>query len=95
MGYHLEFNCLLVVPGNTLDLNTLEVGKIYTIVKDKERLYPLNIAIEICNEAYEYYGKVAVRKLTLEAGKTELVIEALKIFDEAEKKIYTDNFITS
>jgi hypothetical protein len=93
MGYQVEFNCLLVVPHSTLDLDTLTAGATYTLVKEKERLYPLNMPIEICNEAYEYYGKIAVRKLTLEAGKTELVIEVLKIFTPDEKKVYTNNFI--
>lgn len=76
-----------------LDLATLEVGQHYTIVKEKERLYPLNIAIEICDDAYNYYGKVAVRKLALEAGKTTLEIEVLKIFDANECAVYTNNFI--
>lgn len=93
MGYHLEFNCLLVVPNHTLDLAALELGKLYHIVKEKERLYPLNIPIEICDDNYKYHGKVAVRKLTLERGKTSLDIEVLKIFDATESAVYTNNFI--
>jgi len=93
MGYHLEFNCLLSVPKTTLDLATLETGKRYQLVKEKERLYPLNIPIEICDDTYRYYGKVAVRKLTLEKGKTSLEIEVLKIFDANESAVYTKNFI--
>ena len=93
MGYHLEFNCLLVVPKDTLDLNTLELGANYRITKEKERLYPLNVPIEICDDDYKYYGKVAVRKLALEADKTSLEIEVLKIFNADESAIYTSNFI--
>ncbi len=93
MGYQLTFNCLLSVPKGTLDLTAIEVGKCYQISKEKERLYPLNIPIEICDDEYVYYGKVAVRKLTLEKAKTLLEIEVLKIFDANERDVYTKNFI--
>jgi hypothetical protein len=93
MGYHLEINSLLVVPREVIDLKSLEVGKRYQISKDKERLYPLNIPIEICDDAYQYFGKVAIRKLTLEMGKTSLEIEVLKVFSTEEAKVYTDSFI--
>lgn len=93
MGYSLRFNCLLSVSKQDLDLHSLEVGKRYQIVKEKERLYPLNIPIEICDDEYQYYGKVAVRKLTLETGKTTLEIEVLKIFSKEEAAVYTNNFI--
>lgn len=93
MGYSLEFNCLLVVPEGSLDLTKIEVGVKYNLIKDKERLYPLNIPIEICDQNYKYFGKVAVRKLTLEAGKTTLEIEVLKIFSSEESEVYTNNFI--
>jgi hypothetical protein len=93
MGYHLEFNCLLSVPSDLLDLKNMKAGEVHQITKEKERLYPLNIPIEICDENYQYYGKVAVRKLTLEAGKTTLEIEVLKIFSASEAAVYTNNFM--
>lgn len=93
MGYPIIFNCLLTVSSADLDLSTLKVGEHYSVVKTGERLYPLNVPIEICNEDHQYFGKVAVRKLVLETGKTTLEIEALKIFDENEADVYTRNFI--
>jgi hypothetical protein len=93
MGYHLEFNCLLSVPGESFDFAAMQTGQSYQIVKEKERLYPLNIAIEICDENYQYHGKIAVRKLSLEAGKTTLEIEVLKVFSPEEAAVYSDNFI--
>jgi hypothetical protein len=93
MGYHLEFNCLLSVPSDLLDLKNMQAGKVHQITKEKERLYPLNIPIEICDENYQYYGKVAVRKLTLEAGKTSVEFEVLKVFTPDEAAVYTSNFI--
>jgi len=93
MGYNLEFNCLLRVSIADLDLRTIKLGDTYTISKDNNRLYPLNIPIEICDQDYHYYGKVAVRRLTLEAGKTVLDIEVLKVFSAEEAAVYTANFI--
>jgi hypothetical protein len=93
MGYPIIFNCLLTVSNVDLNLSTLKVGERYLLRKSGERLYPLNIPIEICDEDHKYYGKVAVRKLTLEAGQTTLEVEALKIFDENEADVYTRNFI--
>lgn len=93
MGYPIIFNCLLTASKTDLDLSTLEVGRHYSLEKNGERLFPLNIPIEICDEDHKYYGKVAVRKLTLEAGKTTLQIEVLKIFDENEADVYTRKFI--
>lgn len=94
MGYLLELNFLLRIPPDEgLDLTTLEVGRQYEITKKGERLYPLNIAIEICDGDYNYVGKVAVRTLTLGSGKTQLTFEVLKIFDEHEREVFTRNFI--
>lgn len=94
MGYNIEHNCLLVVPNQQLDLSTLKAGDKFTVVKDGARLYPLNIAIEVCDkDTYNFYGKVAVRKLTLEANTTTLDVEVLKVFSQEESDTFTRNFI--
>ena len=93
MGYNITFNCLLSVPQEELDLTKLEAGKRYVLTKGGERLYPLNIPIEICDSEHHYYGKVAVRTLTLEAGKTQLAFEVLKVFSPEEAAVYTSSFI--
>lgn len=94
MGYSLEFNCLLVVPNQQLDLKTLKEGDRVQIIKDGARLYPLDIAIEVCDkDTYTHYGKVAVRKLTLEKDKTILNVEVLKVFTPEEAEVFTNAFI--
>jgi len=94
MGFILEVNSLLVIPPNAgLNLGKIKIGERYTVEKEGERLYPLNIPIEICNEKYIYYGKMAVRKLTLKKNKTILRIEVLKVFSKKESQIFSDNFI--
>ena len=93
MGYHIELNSLLVVPSGTLELGCLEVGKSYHITKNQERLYPLNIPIYICDKDYNYFGKISVRKLTLQTDKMTLDFDLLKIYSPDEAAIYTANFI--
>ena len=94
MGFILEVNSLLVIPSNAdLNLGKIKIGEKYTVEKEGERLYPLNIPIEICNEKYIYYGKVAVRKLTLKKSKTVLEIEVLKVFSKKESQVFSNNFI--
>ena len=44
MGYHTEINTLLGLPKD-FNPKQLEVGKRYTIVRDRERAFPLHIAI--------------------------------------------------
>ena len=92
MGYQLEFNCLLKLP-KSFNLKSLKANIILVVEKEGERLYPLNIPIEICDNNYQYLGKVIVTKLTLEKQKTILKIKVLKIFSPQEAKVFTDNFI--
>lgn len=93
MGYHLEVNALLVVPSTELDLKTVEVGKVYSIIKKNERLYPLSIPMEFCDEHYRYYGKGVVSKLTLEKNKTTLTFEVVRLFSKEDSEAFSRNFI--
>ncbi len=93
MGYHLEINSLLKIPKQAFNLSKIKKGEKYGVEKKGERLYPLNIPVDICDGKYVYYGKVAVRKLTLEKNKTYLEIEILKVYNKEESRIFTKNFI--
>lgn len=94
MGYLLEINSLLKVPqGAGIDLNKIKVRERYKVEKQGERLYPLNIPTDICDENYRYYGKVMIRKLSLEKGKTVLEFEVVKVFDQEESRVFSKNFI--
>lgn len=95
MGYKLEFNTILSIKSGTLDASELVAGKQYTTIKDGERLFPLNIPIDLCDSEYQFYAKVAVRKLVLYGGKTELHFDVLKIFSNVESKVITENFAKS
>lgn len=92
MGYKLEFNTILSIPDGALDLSSLTVGQRYTVNKPEERIFPLNIPIDLCGSDYIFIAKVAVRKLTLTEGNTELELDVIKLFDENESKIISENF---
>lgn len=92
MGYPIVFNCLLVLPKDFTQ--QLEVGKRYTVEREGERLFPLNIAIEAATNDHVYVAKVAVRKLTIETGKTTLEFEPLHIFTNEESRVFSAAFIS-
>lgn len=92
MGYNLEVNTILSVPDGQIDLQHLTVGTQYKVVKSGERLFVLNIPIDMCDENYVFVAKVAVRKLTLSRNETQLEIEVMKLFTNEESKIISDNF---
>lgn len=89
----MEINSLLKIPKQAFDLSKIKKGEKYGVIKTGERLYPINIPVDICDEKYVYYGKVVIRKLTLEKNKTHLEIEILKVYNKEESRIFTRNFI--
>ena len=94
MGFTLEHNCLLVLSDEQLSSFNLVEQSAFTVVKDGQRLYPINIPFEFCNKDYKYIGKVIVSRLTIEKDSTTLEGKIVKIFTSDEAKVFTDNFIS-
>lgn len=95
MGYIVEINSLLKLPRkNLFDIKKLKKGMTITTVKSGERIYPVHVPIEFCDEDYTYLGKLEVTKLTVEKNKTTLKCKILKVFNEGESKVFSENFIT-
>ncbi len=93
MGFKLEFNTILSLPGDQDHLaSELQTGNTYTVIKSGERIFPVNIPIDLSDSSYKFVAKVVVRKLTISTGKTELTIEVVKLFDDIESKVISDNF---
>lgn len=92
MGYKVEINTVLSLPDKSVDTKEMIVGEKYTVIKDGERLFPLNIPLDLCDTNYIFLAKIAIRKLTLEDKSTEVTFEILKIFSAEESKVITDNF---
>lgn len=45
MGYFAEVNTLLRLPKDSLDASKLEVGKVYSVEKENERIFPVRCAV--------------------------------------------------
>ena len=92
MGYMIELNTLLALPKD-FDITSLTVGKIFVVTKERERAFPLNIAVLLVDSNWNFYGYCVVRTAALEKGKTTLEFEVLTKFSESEKEIYKLKFL--
>ena len=92
MGYHVELNTLLRPPQGFV-FATLSTGKKYTVTLERDRAFPLNIAILVIDADWNFYGYAVARKAKVADGRTEVEFEMLTLFSEAEKNIYKKKFI--
>lgn len=95
MGYMTELNTLLRFPKGSIDPTELAVGKTYTITRDRERTFPLHIAILLIDENWTFYGYCVVHEATIKDKHTTLTFEVLSLFSPEEQKIYKDNFLAA
>lgn len=94
MGYMVELNTLLGVPKD-FDTSTLVVGNKYTVTKDRERAFPLHIAMLIVDSSWNFYGYCVVHSAKSFDQKTQLEFEVLTLFTPEEQKIYKEKFVTA
>ncbi len=92
MGYIVELNTLLGLPKD-FDSTILEIGKKYNIVKDRERAFPLHIAVLIVDYEWNFYGYCRVNSAIIKELKTEFEFEVISLFTPEEKEIYKKRFI--
>lgn len=94
MGYMVELNTLLGLP-ETFNVKDLKVGRHYTIIKPRERAFPLHIAILIVDSEWNFYGYCVVNSAIVKDQRTELEFEVLSLFSTEQQKIYKDNFMAA
>ncbi|MDP1722450.1 MAG: hypothetical protein Q8L37_04540 [Candidatus Gottesmanbacteria bacterium] len=94
MGYITELNTLLGLPKD-FDVRTLTVGKTFTVVKERERTFPLHIAILMIDAAWNFYGYAVVNSAVLRDGKSTLEFVVLSLFTAEEQKLYKEKFIAA
>ena len=92
MGYMVELNTLLGLPKD-FDVTTLVDGQKYTIIKDRERVFPLHVAMLIVDGDWNFYGYAVAHQIKVFDQKTEISFEVLSLFSDDQKKIYKDKFI--
>lgn len=74
MGYMVELNTLLGLPKD-FDAATLTVGQQYTILKDRERAFPLHVAILIVDSEWNFMAMRLRTKLKLWINKQRSLLK--------------------
>lgn len=92
MGYTTELNTLLKLP-RKFDASALEVGKQYEVVKEKERVFPLHIAVLFVGDDWTFYGYCVVHTAETKDQKTTLTFEVLSLFNKEEQQLYQRKFL--
>jgi len=92
MGYMTELNTLIGLPKD-FDSSTLAVGKTYSILKERERSFPLHIAMLMVDSQWNFYGYAMVNSLFSKDGKSTLEFTVLSLLDDKERTMYKDRFV--
>ena len=91
MGYKIEINWVLKVSSHQhlKSGNSLEKGSVYNFEKNEERIYPVNIPIELVSEDWEVLAEVSILEVTVSHGKTRGKYKVLAIPTEKRKSLYS------
>lgn len=92
MGYMVELNTLLGLP-KEFDSSSLKVGDTYSISKDRERAFPLHIAMLVVDSQWNFYGYAVAHSILVKGQKTQIEFEVLSIFNSEEQKLYKSKFL--
>jgi hypothetical protein len=92
MGYYVELNTLLRPP-TPFDFSTLAIGSRYTVTLERERAFPLHIAVLLIDADWNFYGYAVAHSATLKDKKTTLEFEILTLFAKDEQLLYKKKFI--
>jgi hypothetical protein len=92
MGYYVELNTLLRPP-TSFDFKSLTTGKKYTIILERERAFPLHIAILLIDKDWNFYGYAVAHSALVKDKKTQIEFEMITLFKPEEQQLYQQNFI--
>lgn len=92
MGYYVELNTLLRPP-SPFDFTSLAIGNKYTVTLERERAFPLHIAILLIDADWNFYGYAVAHSAFLKDKKTTIEFEVLTLFTKEEQAIYQKRFI--
>lgn len=93
MGYLTELNTLLKLPKGSVDVANLAIGKTFTILKDRERSFPLHIAMLLVDDDWNFLGYCVVHEAILKNKQTSLTFEILSLFTPEQQLFYKQNFL--
>ncbi|MEK7166235.1 MAG: hypothetical protein AAB874_05510 [Patescibacteria group bacterium] len=92
MGYFVELNTLIGLPKD-FDVTTLAVGKKYTVIKQKERAFPLHLAMLFIDGSWNFYGYSVAHSAKTYDQKTVIEFEVLTLFTPQEQALYKQKFL--
>jgi len=90
----VELNTLLGLPKD-FDPKGLAIGNRYIIVKDRERAFPLHIAILVVDADWNFYGYAITHSAVISNNQTRLEFEVLSLFSSDQQILYRQNFLTA
>ena len=92
MGYFVELNTLLRPPSD-FNFKSLVLNKKYVVVLERERAFPLHIAILLIDKEWNFYGYAIAHSAVVKNKKTQIEFEMITLFKSEEQKLYQKNFI--
>ncbi len=92
MGYHTELNTLLGLPPD-FDITQLEIGKRYTITRERERVFPLHIAILMVTNKWDFLGYAVAHSALIKNISTIIEFEVISLFSKEESDLYKVKFL--
>jgi hypothetical protein len=92
MGYHTELNTLLGLPSD-FDVSALAVGSTHTITRDRERSFPLHIAILMVTSAWDFLGYAVVNSALNKDQMCTLEFTVISLFSLQEQSLYQAKFL--
>lgn len=92
MGYYVELNTLLRPPSG-FDFTSLVLGKKYIVTLERERAFPLHIAILLIDKEWYFYGYAIAHSAVIKDKKTQIEFEMITLFKEEEQRLYQQKFI--
>lgn len=92
MGYYIELNTLLRPPA-PFNFSSLAIGNKYTVTLERERAFPLHIAVLLIDADWNFYGYAVAHSAYLKDKKTIIDFEILTLFTKEEQSLYQKKFI--
>lgn len=92
MGYHIELNTLLCPP-NDFNFSSIQVGNKYAVTLEREKAFPLHIAILLIDKEWNFYGYAVAHSAFVKGEKTQIEFEILSLFPPDVQKLYKAKFI--
>lgn len=92
MGYMTELNTLVRVPKD-FDVLQFKTGATFTIVREKERTFPLHIAMLLIDTDWKFYGYCVVNEAIIKDNTTTLTFTILTLFSPEEQTLYKQKFL--